>query len=180
MEIIKLRVDLYKLLPENPVVCEVGVAEGYFSHHMAHYWKAKKIYCVDNWGHLPGTTGDGNFPQEWHNMNYACAVWRMYPFKDKTEFLRGPSDYMARYVPDNSLDLLYLDGSHSYEGVKKDLDAWFYKVKTGGIIAGHDFLNPAYGVNKAVIEFAKAGNFFVNTIEEKKIEDAGFYFTKTH
>lgn len=176
---IKYRLDLYKLLPANPVTCEVGVAQGNFSFDIMRLWKPSKHYLVDNWGTLEGT-GDGSFPQEWHNMNYHTAVWQMYEYKDRTEFLRGPSNRMAQYVNDNTLDLLYLDANHSYDGVKNDLNAWFYKVKTGGVIAGHDFLNPAYGVRQAVYEFTRAGNFDLKIIRENKDEDAGFYFIKSH
>lgn len=37
------------------------------------------------------------------------------------------------------IDLLWIDGDHSYEGVARDLDDWSPLVKVGGIIAGHDY-----------------------------------------
>ena len=61
-----------------------------------------------------------------------------------------------RYV-DNSLDMVYLDGGHSYEQVLADLNAWYPKVKIGGVISGHDFVfdHPVSraGVVRAVLEF---------------------------
>lgn len=174
---IKYRIHLNQLLPVNPIVCEVGCAEGYFSQHMAEHWKTGKSYMVDNWGTIGDVTGDGSFPQEWHDMNYYSAKWKMYHHRHKTVMLRGLSHNMAKEVPDNSLDLLYLDANHSYEGVKRDLDAWYFKVKQGGVIAGHDFLSQAYGVRQAVEEFAKG--FILNLIPEDKEEDAGFYFINT-
>ena len=62
-----------------------------------------------------------------------------------------------------SLDLLYLDGRHNYEGVKEDLEAWYSKIRPGGIICGHDYLNETigntvFGVKQAVDEFATALN----------------------
>ena len=82
---------------------------------------------------------------------------------------------MFHSVPDNSLGLLYLDAGHDYDSVMGDLVTWYPKVVKGGVIAGHDFLNPAYGVNRAVMEFAQSEVF---TISENKNEDAGFLFIK--
>lgn len=54
---------------------------------------------------------------------------------------------------DASLDFAFLDGDHSYEGLKKDIEAWLPKVKKGGIIAGHDFSYNQYpGIIRAVQE----------------------------
>jgi len=67
---------------------------------------------------------------------------------------------VAEHVPpkaalyqDHSLDFVFIDANHYYEGVKNDLDAWLPKVKDSGIIAGHDY-NPVSwpGVIKAVHE----------------------------
>ncbi len=43
------------------------------------------------------------------------------------------------HFPDQSIDIVYVDADHSYEGVTKDLELWTPKVKTGGIISGHDY-----------------------------------------
>lgn len=54
---------------------------------------------------------------------------------------------------DHSLDFVFIDGDHSYDGVKKDIEMWECKVKSGGWIGGHDFLHPKLpGVAKAVFE----------------------------
>lgn len=41
-----------------------------------------------------------------------------------------------------SIDLLFIDGDHSYAGVKADIDAWMSHVKIGGRVAFHDCLYP--------------------------------------
>ena len=54
-----------------------------------------------------------------------------------------------------------MDGDHSYEGVKKDLEQAILKVKKGGWIMGHDYeMNMIkaqnthiFGVKQAVDEF---------------------------
>ena len=59
-------------------------------------------------------------------------------------------------------DLIFIDGDHSYDGVRNDILSWFPKIKIGGFICGHDF-DPdlempegnIFGVNKAVTEIFK-------------------------
>ncbi len=48
------------------------------------------------------------------------------------------SQYAARGWPGHQIGLLYIDGAHSYEGVKADLDAWLPYVVDGGYVAFHD------------------------------------------
>ena len=75
--------------------------------------------------------------------------------------------------------MVYLDACHTYDCVTKDLQAWFPKVKKGGVMAGHDYLNKAYGVYPAVWNFTSGGQMYeVFTLPEDKNEDAGFYFYK--
>jgi predicted O-methyltransferase YrrM len=61
----------------------------------------------------------------------------------------------ARYYPDSSLDFVFIDASHFYEDVKRDIAAWRTKVRPGGILAGHDFCADSvmnFGVVEAVTE----------------------------
>lgn len=177
---ILFRSDLYKLLPPNAHVVEVGVAEGYFSADMLR-WGIEMLWMVDNWSHIPNVKGDGNSPQSWHIMNYEAAIRRTHrPEFGKTTInvVRGLSHEVSHVVPDNSLDLVYIDADHSYDGVMSDLKNWFPKLKVGGIVALHDYINPAYGVKRAVADFTH-GKYTVHLLPELKDEDAGCYFIKT-
>lgn len=174
---IKRRIELINLLQPDPVTAELGVAEGNFSQDICREWNPSKHYCVDNWAKIPDTRGDGNFPQEWHNMNYHAAIWKMYEYRHKVEFLKGITWEMARHIKDDSLDLCYVDANHSFEGVTQDIKAWFPKVKEGGVMAFHDYFMPQYGVLDSVHEFCR-GRFQVYVIEEEKTEDAGAFFIK--
>lgn len=167
----KSRVELYTLLPKNFVAAELGCAEGYFSADLCRMG-AGKLFMIDNWGHIERQTGDGNNPKEWHDKNYQDAMARVKGYN--VEVLRGISWEQAAKVADNSLDLLYIDCCHEYGCVKNDLAAWSPKVKKGGIIAGHDVANTAYGVRRAVDEFT-GGRWTL--IPENGI-DASFYFVK--
>ena len=163
--------ELLKKLGLPMVAAELGVAEGFNSADLLR-GGIEKLYMVDAWATLP-VKGDGANGQGWHDKNMLAAMERVKPFGDRAIFLRGLTTDMADLVPDNSLGLLYLDAGHDYNSVMNDLVTWYSKVVKGGVIAGHDFLNPAYGVERAVKEFAKSE---IYTIPENKPEDAGFLF----
>lgn len=173
----KSRAELQTILPPNPVVAELGCAECYFSRDILDYWKASKLYMVDNWGKIEGQTGDGNFENDWHRKNYEAGMERIKPFKDRAVILRGISWEMAVNVPDESLDCLYIDCCHEYGCVKNDLAAWAPKVKKGGLISGHDIRNTMYGVERAVYEFTNQLGVKYEIIPENG-PDASFYFYK--
>ena len=37
----------------------------------------------------------------------------------------------------SSLDLVYVDGDHSYQGAASDIAAWWPNIRPGGVMAGH-------------------------------------------
>lgn len=56
----------------------------------------------------------------------------------KVNLIRKTFDEASTEYTDNSIDLLHIDGLHSYKIVKHDYHAWFNKVKQSGIILLHD------------------------------------------
>ena len=61
----------------------------------------------------------------------------------------------APELEDGSLDFVFIDANHSYDAVKNDIIAWAPKVRSGGVLCGHDY-NSFPGVQKAVDDFASA------------------------
>ena len=63
----------------------------------------------------------------------------------------------ARTLPDESLDFVYIDANHDFDHCMEDLIAWSRKVRSGGIVAGHDYDRPhRKGVVPAVDAYTKA------------------------
>jgi hypothetical protein len=122
---------------------------------------------IDNWapsGHQSQSyrlTGDDH---AWHDQakveqHYAQAANRARHFPRRAKIMRMDSVDAAAQMADASLDLVFLDADHSYQGVREDLVAWVPKVKPGGWIGGHDYENPEpkfdfSGVERAVNEWA--------------------------
>lgn len=66
------------------------------------------------------------------------------------------SEEAAQYIEDGTLDFVFIDGNHSYEFVKKDMELYYPKVRYDGIFAGHDY---SHGdINKALGEFVQEHN----------------------
>lgn len=181
---IKYRRDLWRLLIKNEAgnpllgdAAEIGVAEGNFSRDILN-WPVKfdRLYLVDRWQCTPQQKGDASMPQAWHDKNLAQVHEKMAGNEHRVVFLRGSSVDMALKVPNRTLALVYIDADHSYEGVKKDINAWLPKLVIGGYIAFHDYEAPQYGVKRAVQEFCKNRSLTVHPIPEDKPEDAGAYF----
>ena len=62
-------------------------------------------------------------------------------WEDKTELIYEDSKTAHSFIEDESLDFVYIDGDHSYEGAKSDIELYYSKVKQNGLIAGHDYEN---------------------------------------
>lgn len=65
--------------------------------------------------------------------------------------LRVIADDHANVVLDFSPDMVFLDGSHIYEDIKRDISYWLPRITKGGLICGHDYTNME-DVRKAVSE----------------------------
>jgi len=68
------------------------------------------------------------------------------------------SEIAAEEVADESLDFVYIDAEHTYDSAMLDIILWNRKVKSGGIIAGHDYFNNdklGLGVKQAVNDYTK-------------------------
>lgn len=55
--------------------------------------------------------------------------------------IKSDSIKVSRKYKKRSLDFVFIDGSHLYEDVKRDIRVWMKKVKSGGYIGGHDYDN---------------------------------------
>ena len=59
-------------------------------------------------------------------------------------------------MEDGELDFVFIDGEHTYEAAKSDIEAWCPKVCSGGLLMGHDYDRQRFpGVCRAVDEFGE-------------------------
>lgn len=62
-------------------------------------------------------------------------------FSDHWHFAQMKSADVVDEIQDGSLDLVFIDGDHSYEGVRTDWLLFEPKVRPGGLILFHDKMN---------------------------------------
>lgn len=166
-----------KRLPVNAVAAEIGVLRGFMSEYLLRNHPTLELFMVDNWQTAENqpahyrATGDvhANHTDPVRVASHRReAEGRAQQYPERAIIFPVPSVEAARTIGDGSLDLVFIDADHSYEGVKADLAAWVPKVKAGGWIGGHDYSNtdPAYdfsGVDRAVNEWASAWGVVVET-----------------
>eukprot|EP01012_Entosiphon_sulcatum_P033926 TRINITY_DN4295_c0_g1_i1.p1 TRINITY_DN4295_c0_g1~~TRINITY_DN4295_c0_g1_i1.p1 ORF type:complete len:274 (+),score=44.21 TRINITY_DN4295_c0_g1_i1:29-850(+) len=126
---------------------EVGVQQGLFASSLLERWHACNLYyCVDAWRHQPNYDDVANVPQRRQDELYNQTVRRMDVFRKRgvdVRVLRMWSSEAAAVIPNGSVDMVYVDARHDYEGVKDDLHMYWPKLRTGGILAGHDYIDVA-------------------------------------
>jgi hypothetical protein len=70
--------------------------------------------------------------------------------------IRDYSENAASQIPDGTLDFIYIDGLHTYDGVRADLTNYYAKLRDGGLIVGDDYRTDCWwgdGVVRAFDEF---------------------------
>lgn len=151
---ISTRVDLAKYFNELgfKVGAEIGVAAGKYSRVFCWNIPDIHLYCIDPWKSDPNDLcdyGDENI------SNRAHAKKILKPFN--VTFIEKDSIKALEDFEDNSLDFVYIDANHSFDYVIQDLINWNKKVKSGGIISGHDYYRLRnFGVILAVDTYIKA------------------------
>ena len=73
-------------------------------------------------------------------------------FKDNVHLYKGFSDTELLKVDLSVIDMIFLDGGHSYETVSSDLSLILKRIKKGKVIICDDYDQISYGVKKAVDE----------------------------
>ena len=106
--------------------------------------------CVDPW---KGGSSDLTEDWDWDDIYEGFKLnMRDAGLLDHINIKRMRSVDAAKDFEDNSLDLVFIDGDHSYECCKEDIEAWWPKLKKGGVMLGHDYGPKHPGVIKAVKE----------------------------
>lgn len=143
---------------------EIGVLEGWHALDMMERLPIKKLFLVDPWKAYNEYAESVNNPrksQKALNERMRVAQKVLKKYGNRVVFIRKFSEEAAKLIEDESLDFVYIDGNHQYEFVKKDIEAWYPKVKKGGIIGGDDYTScpeteaEGFGIFRAVNEFFK-------------------------
>lgn len=90
------------------------------------------VYAVDTW---EGDAHAGSYGESVYQQVY--SYWfKMH--RRTSSLIRSTFDEASSYFPDGSVDLLHIDGLHTYEAVKHDFETWLPKMKKGAVVLFHD------------------------------------------
>jgi hypothetical protein len=142
------------------VGAEIGVERGRFTKQLLNPNPELKIFAIDPWITYKGYTSawDDNIFEDF----FLTTQERLKGYN--VEYIRKFSMDALADIEDDSLDFVYIDGNHAKPFVDQDIAGWTPKVRVGGIVAGHDYIQARHNrttkveVKEAVHAYTELNN----------------------
>jgi predicted O-methyltransferase YrrM len=160
--------------PDIKTIVEIGSFAGESSEIFASMFPDATIYCVDPWN-------DMDVEIYKTSKERKSVGWNYIPSKAEECFDEIASHYTnivkLRMLSEEAvnqfdqIDMIYIDGIHTAEYIKMDLDMWIPKIVKGGIISGHDYTNGFRDYKLAIY------NYF-NQTKPAKFPDLSWLYVK--
>jgi GR25 family glycosyltransferase involved in LPS biosynthesis len=132
--------EVVKKIKTDSHIVEIGAWKGRSTTALAvlikNSGKNIKFDVIDT---FKGSSEHQNLPCIVNDTLYQEYLNNIEPVKNIVNTIVGDSSHVASFYKDESLDFVFIDGDHSFDGVTKDILAWLPKIKPGGTIAGDDF-----------------------------------------
>jgi hypothetical protein len=151
-------------LRPGSVGAEIGVWKGDFSQAIVDRIEPSQLFLVDPWEYQP------EYPSAWYGGGLAlqqadmdeiyfgvCARFAAAIADGRVSVVRSRSDEAT--VP-MELDWVYIDGNHTFEAVRTDIDHWSSQTKVGGLVVLDDYGLAGWwedGVTRAANEACESG-----------------------
>ena len=116
---------------------EIGVYKGAYTELFCKV--GLQMFAVDPWQVYDG---NGSSFQRVGRMEflYGHACRTLAPYSN-CSIIRKSSTEALEDFEDNSLDFVYIDGDHSFKYIAADIHDWTHKVRKGGLVSGHDYID---------------------------------------
>lgn len=160
-KIFDTRNEMFSSFNKNLVVAELGVFKGEFSKDIKKIIEPKRLFLVDLFSGYFGSGDKDGLNHTYAQLEEEEQKLREF-FKNDTnvEIIKNDTISFLDSLDNETLDIVYIDADHSYESVKKDLRHSLSKVKTGGLICGHDYVEYTQAKN-AVDDFCRENNLVI-------------------
>jgi predicted O-methyltransferase YrrM len=169
-EITELLRIVQELSPKR--IVEIGSSRGGSLFFFAHFTNPERIISID----LPRGSFGGGYPF------WKIPLFKSLGKKHVIKLIRANSHSeetlgrLTTLIKGSQVDFLFIDGDHTYQGVKLDFQMYSPLVRKGGIVAFHDIVahDPISGceVDKFWNEIKKNYNH-IEIIEDKNQKWAG-------
>lgn len=120
------------------LVVELGVYNGLSFFTFCQSMQENDIdgvaYAIDCW------EGDEHTDAYDDSIYEDVAAHAREHYRGFTYLLRMYFSEALKHFDDESIDLLHIDGLHTYDAVREDFTTWYPKVKPGGIVLFHDVM----------------------------------------
>lgn len=129
--------------PPNSWLVEIGVYHALSLRHLAHAAKAadKNLTVVG----IDWCRGSPELREQVESLphkNLAGAAMETLitaGVADDCAVIVAPSVKAAKFIPDGSCYMVFIDACHDYDWVMADIRAFLPKVRPGGVMCGHDY-----------------------------------------
>ena len=129
--------------------CWKGVSVIYLTKKLISRNTPFEVVAVDLWDLFDGNSnGEGLQKESWNIFNNNISKEGL---SDLISIIKNESSVSSSFFADGYFDVVFIDASHDYESVKRDITSWLPKVRKGGLIGGHDY-SDSEGVRKSVHE----------------------------
>jgi GT2 family glycosyltransferase/glycosyltransferase involved in cell wall biosynthesis len=91
-----------------------------------------RCYAVDTW------QGDDHAGHYGNDIFYKVNLHNEKNYQEFSSLLRMTFDEALNHFPNESVELLHIDGFHTYEAVKHDFETWLPKLAPGAVVLFHD------------------------------------------
>ncbi|MBT5983979.1 MAG: class I SAM-dependent methyltransferase [Thiotrichales bacterium] len=110
-----------------------------------------KTYAIDTW------TGEKQAGFYSESLFKKVMDFNIEHFDNFSTLMKMTFDEALNEFDDNSVDLLHIDGFHSYEAVSNDFRTWYPKLSKEAIVLFHDTheIKPGFGVHQFWDELKK-------------------------
>jgi predicted O-methyltransferase YrrM len=129
---------------QRSTIAEIGSYRGRSTRALAEN-TAGTIIAIDTWD------GSSDFTPE-QRAGLFEDFQRNMAGLDNVRPLRMTSLEASESLGDRQFDMIFIDAEHDYDNVKADIQAWLPRLKPGGLLCGHDYIDCYPGVLRAVGE----------------------------
>ncbi len=157
---------LIRLLRELPFLirqgAEIGIWQGETSEQLLRTFPKLTLWMIDPWAKEYEATAEQIAAAE------VLARKRTAFAGPRQNIIKASSLWAAQRLTHSVFDFVFIDACHDYESIRDDLQAWYPKVKPGGLVSGHDYnsvrdRHGIWGVTRAVDEFAAEHGYDVHS-----------------